>query len=325
MSYTLADFSRLATQPLKKAVIDIFRRESFMLDTLAFETPGTLNIEMLRTKSLPTITAREIGEAYTESKGITENLQERVSFLGGYIDVPKEYIKAKNQVVNQRALQTEMFVTSMAYKFNDMFINGNPETNLKEMTGIHYRLINDLDAAQSIDAGGADLSHGTPADLLAAQIKIVDLLEELIHTVDGHKADVLLMNSTTYLRLLSALRARGYWATTKDSFGRSLPTFGEGGPKIVDIGVKKDQSTLIMPNTELANGTAITGATFTSIYALKLGDPFLKGWQFDSVNAEDIGLLENGVSYRSIIDWGCGIYFYNPRSMARIYNIQAAE
>ena len=104
-----------------------------------------------------------------------------------------------------------------------------------------------------------------------------------------------------------------------------MPTFGEGGPKIVDIGVKKDQSTLIMPNTELADGTATTGATFTSIYALKFGDPFLKGWQFDSVSAEDIGMLENGVSYRSIIDWGCGIYFYNPRSIARIYDIQAAE
>jgi len=323
MSFTLADFSRLATQPLKKAVIDIFRRESFMLETLSFETPGTLNIEMLRTKTLPTITAREIGESYTESKGLTENLQERVAFLGGYIDIPKEYIKAKNQVVNQRALQTEMFVTSMAYKFNDMFINGNPTSNDKEMVGLHYRFINDLDAAQSIDAGGPDVS-ADGGTLAADQATLVDGIEELIHTVDGHKCDVLLTNSTLYLRLLSALRALGYYASTKDTFGRSLATFGEGGPKIVDIGVKKDQSTLIMPNTELANGTATTGATFTSIYALKLGEPYLKGWQFDNIDTVDMGLLENGVSYRTMIDWGVGMYFYNPRSVARLYNIQAA-
>jgi hypothetical protein len=323
MSFTLADFSRLATQPLKKAVIDIFRRESFMLETLSFETPGTLNIEMLRTKTLPTITAREIGESYTESKGDTENLQERVAFLGGYIDIPKEYIKAKNQVVNQRALQTEMFVTSMAYKFNDMFINGNPITNDKEMVGLHYRFNNDLDSAQSIDAGGIDISSDG-GSLAAAQATLIDKIEELIHSVDGHKADVLLMNSTLYLRLLSALRALSYYASTKDTFGRSLATFGEGGAKIVDIGVKKDQSTLIMPNTELANGTATTGATFTSIYALKTGDPYLKGWQFDNIDTVDMGLLENGVSYRTIIDWGVGMYFYNPRSVSRLYNIQAA-
>lgn len=323
MAFTLADFSRLATQPLKKAVIDIFRRESFMLETLSFETPGTLNIEMLRTKTLPTITAREIGESYTESKGDTENLQERVAFLGGYIDIPKEYIKAKNQVVNQRALQTEMFVTSMAYKFNDMFINGNPLTNDKEMVGLHYRFNNDLASAQSLDAGGIDISSDS-GSLSAAQATLIDKIEELIHSVDGHKCDVLLTNSTLYLRLLSALRAKGYYASTKDTFGRSLATFGDGGAKIVDIGVKKDQSTLIMPNTELANGTATTGATFTSIYALKIGDPYLKGWQFDNIDTNDMGLLENGVSYRTIIDWGVGMYFYNPRSVARLYNIQAA-
>lgn len=324
MSYTLADFSRLATQPLKKAVIDIFRRESFMLDTLSFESPGTLNIELLRTKTLPTITARKIGEAYTVSKGEVENLQERVAFLGGYIDIPKEYVNAKNQVVNQRALQTEMFVTSMAYKFNDMFINGNPVSGDEdEMVGLHYRFNNDLESAQSLDAGGIDISADS-ASLSADQTTLIDKIEELIHAVDGHKADILLTNSTMYLRLLSTLRNKGYYASTKDSYGRSLMTFGEGGPKIVDIGVKADQSTLIMPNTELANGTATTGATFTSIYALKLGDPYLKGWQFNPITTVDKGLLEDHVSVRTVIDWGVGIYFYNPRSVARLYDIQAA-
>jgi len=321
MAYTLADFSAQATQPLKKAVIETWRQESFLMDKLPIETSGTLSVEFVRTKTLPTITARNIGEAMTESKGVLEPMSETVSVLSAYIDIPREYVAASNTLGNIRAEQTKMFSKALAYKFNDMFINGTPASNPKEMTGIWYRLLNDAPAAQSINGTGIDVSPDS-SSLTTASGTLIDLMNELNYSIDGHQADMFLVNKTLYLRILAAIRIAGLWATTKDAFGRELPTFN--GIPIIDIGVAGDQSTSIIKDTETAAGTALTGGTFTSMYAVKMGDGYVKGFQEEAVDVKDVGLLENGIAYRTHINWTIGLYVPNPRSIARVYNIQAA-
>lgn len=320
MAYTLADFSAQATQPLKKAVIETWRKESFLMDKLQFETTGTLSVEFVRTKTLPTITARNIGEAMTESKGVLEPMSESVSVLSAYIDVPREYAAASNTLGNIRAEQTKMFSKALAYKFNDMFINGAPGNNPKELTGLWYRLVNDFSSAQSIN-GGLDVSPDS-ATLTADSGKLIDLLNELNYAIDGHMADMFLCNKALYLRLLAAIRIAGLWATTKDSFGREMPTFN--GIPIIDIGNAGDQTTPIISNTENANGLVLTNSTKTSIYAVKMGEGYLKGFQEEGVSVTDVGLLESGIALRTHINWPVGLYIPNPRSIARAYNIEAA-
>lgn len=321
MAYTLADFSAQATQPLKKAVIETWRKESFLMDKLPIETTGTLSVDFVRTKTLPTITARNIGEAMTESKGVLEPMSEQVSVLSAYIDVPREYVESTNVLGNVRAEQTKMFSKALACKFNDMFINGNPASTPKEMTGIWYRLVNDFAAAQSITAGAIDVSPDS-ATLTADSGKLIDFLSQLAYQVEEHQPDMFLMNSTVYLRILAAIRIAGLWATTKDSFGREMPTFN--GAPLIDIGLKGDQSTAIMGNVELADGSALTGGAASSIYAIKMGDGYVKGFQQSPVQVEDVGLLESGIAYRTHINWTPGIYIPNPRSVARLYDIVAA-
>lgn len=321
MAYTLADFSAQATQPLKKAVIETWRQESFLMEKLPIESTGTLSVEFVRTKTLPTITARNIGESMTESKGILEPMSEQVSVLSAYIDVAREYVKATNTMGNIRAEQTKMFSKALAYKFNDMFINGNPASTPKEMTGLWYRLVNDFAAAQSVSAGSIDVSPDS-ATLTAASGILMDKLNELVYAVDGHTADMILVNKTLYLRILAGIRIAGLWATTKDAFGRELPTFN--GIPIIDIGNAGDQTTAIITDTELAAGTAVTGSTFTSAYALRMGDGYVKGFQEEPVDVVDVGLLESGIAYRTHINWPIGIYIPNPRAVARLYAIQAA-
>lgn len=321
MAYTLADFSAQATQPLKKAVIETWRKESFLMDKLPIESTGTLSVEFIRTKTLPTITARNIGEGMTESKGVLEPMSEQVSVLSAYIDVPREYVESTNTLGNVRAEQTKMFSKALAYKFNDMFINGNPASTPKEMTGIWYRLVKDFAAAQSIAGGSLDVSPDS-ATLSSTSGVLIDYLNELNYAVDGHQADMFLCNKTLYLRLLAAIRIAGLWATTKDAFGRELPTFN--GIPIIDIGNKGDQTTAIISDVELADGSALTGGACTSMYAVKMGDGYLQGFQQSPVDVKDVGLLESGIAYRTHINWTCGIYVPNPRSVARLYGIVAA-
>ena len=199
MAFTMSDFYAQATQPLKKGIFDVFRKSSFVMDKLPWESTGTLSVEYLRTKTLPTITARNIGEAMTDSKGVLEPMEEQVCILSAKIDIPKEYVEAKNTVQDIRAVQTKMFATSMAFKFQDMFINGNPVTNDKEMVGIRHRLINDLDSAQSVDGGALDISPDTATTNWYNLL--IDRIENLLSLFDDGRPDALLMNRTCKLRL----------------------------------------------------------------------------------------------------------------------------
>jgi len=323
MAYLLADYGRLAVDPLKKAVVDVYRRESMIMDRLTFESANKLAIEIIRTKTLPTVSWRKIGGTFSESKATFEPIQERVFMAGGYIDVDKALVKA-DSIINQRAVQSDAFVTSLAYEFNDKLINGNPESNVDAPTGLWYRLVKDFDAAQTILGGGLDISPDATG--LSANFDIyLDRIAELVHAVDGHKADLLVMNSTLYLRTVSALRQKGLFATTQDSYGRTVATWGPGGPEIIDLGVKADQATNIIGNVELVDGSALTGNYATSVYAAKLGmDKYLCGFQEYDMDVADIGLLESGVAFRTVVDWPMGIYMVNPRSVARLVGIIAA-
>lgn len=321
MAYTLADFARLAKTDLKKGIVDVFRRESFVMDLMSFENIDGLSVQIMRTKSLPTVGWRKIGGTWSESKGEIEPIQENIYNLGGYIDVDKVLVKA-SAVVDQRALQADMFTTSLAYEFQDYFINGDPTVQADAFTGL-WKRIKLYETGQEKGAAGLDVSPDA-SGLAANQLTLIDYLQEVQHKCEGHRCDAFFSNSTLYLRLLSALRASGLYDTTQDNYNRWTATYGPDGPKIYDIGYKSDGSTMIIGNVELTDGTAKTGGTATSLYAVKFGEKFLMGLQLYGIDVQDQGLLESGVAYRTVIDWPLGIMAVNPRSFAQLSGVVAA-
>jgi len=321
MAYNLADYSRLADSDLKRGVVDIFRRESFAMDVLSWEDSDTLSIQAIRTKELPDVGFRKINEPFSAGKGTVEPIQERIFDMGGQVDVDKLLVRAKS-ITDQRALQTDMYTTALAYNFSDYFINGQPTVDEDGFTGLYYRIANYV-PTQVVAAGGLDVSPDC-ATLDVGFQTLLDHLQSLIHKCDGHKCDDLFMNSTMYLRLMSALRQLNMYATTKDSYNRTIVTYGEGGPKIHDIGCKADQLTEIILDTEHDTTGALTGGNSTSIYAVKTGEKYLMGFQLYGIEVNDIGMLEDGVTYRTVIDWPVGLYHIHPRAFARLHGVVAA-
>jgi hypothetical protein len=325
MGYTLADYARLADSELKAGVVDILRSESLIMDYMTFEDWGKLNMEIIRTKTLPTVGTRKINETWTESKGATDTIQASMSDIGGYIDVDKLLVRA-DAITDQRALQMKLFVKAIALKFNSLFFGGDPAVNEDEFAGIRYQLINLLPSSQTVLGGGLDVSPDSGA-LAADSIKLIDALHDLTHQCDMHKADFFFCNDVMRLRLGAALRASGMLKTTEDAYGRKFDTFGEGGPKIVDVGPTDplDKTARIIGNLELDDGSAETGGDATSIYAVKFGGgEYVQGFQLYPMEIDDIGKLENGVAYRSIIDWPVGMYLIHPWSVARLVGVVAA-
>lgn len=321
MAYTLADHQRLAPDDLVRGVVEVWRRDSVVMDLMTFERTDQLSIQALRGKTLPSVSFRKVGDDWSESKGTVEPVQENIYDLGGYIDVDKLLVKSKT-VVDERALQTDMYLTALAYEFQDYFINGNPTVDADGFTGLWYRIKN-YHSSQEKNASGLDVSPDA-ASLAANQSTLIDYIQELIHKLEGHMADAIFSNDTFLLRMMSALRASGLLDTTQDNYGRWVNTYGPNGPKLYDIGYQADQSTKIVGNVETTDGTAKTGGTATSAFAVRFGKRFLMGLELYGIDAQDMGLLENGHAYRTVVDWPIGLYLVHPRSIAQLSGVVAA-
>lgn len=320
--FTLADYERTAPDNLSKAVVRTWREASPILDMLKFKTSNMLSQKILRWNSLPTMPWRKIGEDFTQVKVNADNVEERLYFMGAKVDVAYEYVNAVS-LVDQRAAQEEAMMKGVAFGFNEAFFINTPSADEDAIVGLWYRLVNDFAAAQSLDCSGLDISPDTATTNI--HNLFFDKLDDLLDRVEGNPSDkVLFMNRTIYRRAQSLFRQSNLLDTTTDQLGRQFLTYGKGGPKVIEIGYKVDQSTQIMPDTELANGSALTGATFSSIFCARFGEPFLAGWCQDPPKAEDVGLTEDRVNYRTVVRFSPGLYITHPRAIARAYNIQAS-
>lgn len=316
---TLADYSA-SPKPLISGVADVLRESSKIMDVLPFANAGSLSIQVMREAGLPDISWRRAGNAHGSSKGRVDLVQETAFSFGNSIDVDKVYVKNGNTLYDARALWTKQTTRAMAFAFNDKFINGNPTVTPDAISGINYRIQNDH-SANKIAGGGLDISPDAAA-LAANTQTFFDKLDELIYDMPEGGSKYLVCNKTLLMRFWSLARQAGVLSTTKDQLGRELYQYKEA--TFIDAGYKADQSTLIIGNVENVNGATLTGGASTSIYGLTVGQEFLTGWQEYALEVTDAGLLEDQVTYRTVVDWVVGLAVTHPRSLFQLHGIIAA-
>jgi hypothetical protein len=316
--YTLADY-QLTAPPITRAVIKTWREASLIMDMLSFKTDAQLVQEGIRFNSLPTVPWRKIGEAFSDLKVNPDPWRERLHFLGAKIDVAKEYVQARS-LVDVRAQQSEAIMKASAFSFNDAFFNNTPTGDEDAIVGLWYRINNDLAAGQKFDAG---LDVSTDTAVTTWQHRMFDQVDNLLDRVDGEaNQKVLFMGRTLYFRFVSALRSANQ-LFTEDWAGKKLVTYGTGGAKVVQAGYKVDQSTQILGDVEV-NDTALSGGSESSMYCVRFGEPYVAGWAMQMPTAEDVGLLESRVAYRTVVDGSIGIYLVSPRPAALAWGWTAA-
>ena len=318
MAYTLADYSQTAT-PLTRAVINTWREASPILDMLSFKTDSQLTQEGIRFNSLPTVPCRKIGEGFSDVKVTPDPWRERLHFLGAKIDVPKELVRAKS-LVDVRAQQSEAIMQGSAFAFNDSFFNNTPTGDEDAIVGLWYRIHNDLAANQKFDAA-LDISPDTA--VTDWYFQMFDKVDDLLDRVDGEASQkTLFMGRTMYYRFVSGLR-KANQLFSEEYLGKKFLTYGPGGAKIMQAGYKVDQTTQILGDAEV-NNTALTGGGESSMYCVRFGEPYIAGWAMQMPTAEDVGLLEDRVNYRTVVDASLGIYIASPRPAAVAWGWTAA-
>lgn len=320
MAWTLADFSQIETDPLRKSVIDIYLMESDVMQIVPWETIGALTTSVVRYSQLPSFGYRKINAAYSESTGKFEQKAENISLGGLYIDTDKAIARAKNSIADARAIQQNMAMKSAAYQFNWKYIAGNPSTDPEEFKGLRLR-IDDVYAEGFTNQKFA--CNSTSVGILnssTTRFNFIQDLDKLIYAIAAHSPDMLLMNQKMLLATRSCLIREKLLSYNQDMFGRTIDMYG--AVRLVDIGVRADQTTEIILNTETTAGVPSGGTECTSIYAVKhgIGDMFWGIQEYD-MEVEDLGLLKTSPVYRTMVDWPHGLADVNPRAFARMYGI----
>lgn len=316
--FTLVELSKIETDPGRKSVIDTLLMESNLMEIVPWETIGALSTNIVRMGTLPSVGFRKINAGFSVGTAALEQKVENISLMGGFFDTDKAIVRAKNVSVSPRAIVQIMMTKAIAYKFNDRFINGNPESNPEEFKGMEQR-VDDVVAegytGQEVDVAGGSATEGI-LNSSAISHNFLNKFDQAMYQIKGHTPDFALMNSKVLLAIRSLLRKEKLLDTTKDIFDRTIDMYGN--TRLIDIGVKADQTTEILPLTE----TKGTGTTESSIYFVKFGiGEFLWGIQEYPLEVEDKGLLEGAPIYRTEMDWPLGLAVSDPYSICRLFGV----
>lgn len=330
-SLLLSDYAKMAAadnETLKLGVVQAFREDPLM-DMMTWTDVGDLVVRWNIAKSFPTPNFRDLGDSYTSSKSDLRPKEDRLYPIGQNIDVDKALTRIQNSPIgDRRTYERQMSLDAMKRTWRYYLINGNPdETGYKGFTGLWYRLVNNHPASQSIDADGLDLTGDL--SVAATRIAAIRKLEDLIDQCNEGDCDAILWDRVTHRAYESVFKFSGLLTTTQDHLGRKFKRYGTDGPFLIPMGYHVDETdvsegTKVIGHDEAEDGSALTdGDGCTSAYGVKFGKDQLTGLQEYALEMTDKGELEDGVTYRDVLDWVIGITAIRPRCISRLYGITA--
>jgi hypothetical protein len=283
---------------MSAGVVEIFARTNPVLERLPFTTIGGSAYTYKIEDTLPGIAFRGVGESYTASTGIIAPQVERLTIAGGTSDFDRFTVKTQGgSRQEQDALKAKAFALSWLKNFFD----GNSESDPREFDGLNVRLTGNQVLGTS---GGATLT--------------LDMVDELIDAVQGGP-DVIFLNKTMRRKINKLVRAAGQSTeVVSDTFGRQLMAYA--GIPLVAIVTDANGNEILAFDEDDGAGNADTA----SIYALKFGMDALHGIQNGGMEVEDLGRMDNGVTYRTLIEWYSGMCIKHPKSVARLRYVNNA-
>lgn len=339
---TLADYALNSNSPLVRAVTFSLIENDNVIQDVPLLSKKTLIANGVRFEgNLPSVNWSPLNAEGVTTKGTPTAYQEQVYMIRNYIDVDKVLVEEENAIVDPRAAQTQAYLKALTYDVNFKFFKNDHVTgDINSFVGLKYRIDNGgvfgVRPENKIDAGGIDISLASATQATANHFLVY--LDQLLWSVDSPTGAgvTLYMNEVVLRQVTAAIRTMGTnggFSIMQDQFDRTIMKYK--GAVIRDPGYKADQVTRVLSGNglagsgatgELATGADSTGAsaTFASIYAVNYGTDHFFGWQFDDINVQDLGLLNNGVIYRTFIDWVIGFLNQSTRSIGRLFDIKIA-
>ncbi len=326
---TLADYALMSNSPLVQRVSFSLIENGSAIQDIPLITKKSLIVNGTRFEgNLPSVNWAQLNAEGVTTKGTPTPWQEKAYFIRNYIDVDYVLVEEENAITDPRAIELAAYLKSVTYDFNYKLIKNDHITgDANSVVGLRYRIDNGgsfgVRSENKINGGGIDLTQANATQATAN--KLLELFDQLLWSVDSPEGTgvTIYVNEVFKRRfpfLIRLMGTSGGFSITQDQFGRTVEMYK--GAVLRDIGYKADQSTRIITNTELSDGSADTGSTYTSAYAVNYSDDHFSGWQFGPLDAKDLGLINNGVIYRTNINWVIGLANSSNRSLGRLYGLK---
>lgn len=254
-------------------VIDEFRRDSFLLDSLTFDdsvAPGTNGSTMTYgyTQLLTPATAarRELNAEYVAQEAVRRKKTADLDIFGGAFEIDR-VIQNTSGMINETEFQLKEKIKAASNLFHYVAINGEVKPEEGSTTPGYVEA--KFDGIRKLVAGtSTDVTPSTALDIStaakaksAADAVLVQLYDWL--GTFAEKPDVLMMNSKLLSKIQYIARVAGYYERTEDAFGRTVHTFD--GIAMQDAGKYWNGSAEVdVVGTDSSTGT-------TSIIGVKYG------------------------------------------------------
>lgn len=273
MAMTLAEMKVGMSDKVSQQVVDIFTRESEILQVLPFDNcvspqgGSTLTYSYIQKKLPSTAAFRTLNNEYTANQATVEKKSADLKIFGGKFSIDRVLKQAEGQWNNMAYQMREKILAAISL-FHYTLINGDATTNTQEFDGLDKLLAGtatEYGAATSIDISTmANLKTNADA-----------LYEQLQNLIKNTKADALLMNTAMISKIQTMARLLGYKTENEEAFGRKVTSMD--GVRFMDLGnhYTVSSSTVTANSCVKAGisrkiGSAQTDTTgLTDIYAVK--------------------------------------------------------
>lgn len=312
MPVTLAEAKNNAQMDYDPAVIDEFRKESGILDTLIFDDAvnpagggATMTYGYRRQVTQPTAATRAINSEYAEQSVTTEPKSVDLAVMGGTFAVDRVVGAIGPSASGAVTFQLQQKVKATTTKFQDLVVNGDVATDVNGFDGLDKALL-----GSSTEFRASTVTDWTDFDTdPRAEHKALDLIDEFLSLLDGAPT-VILGNAKALARVRAAARRAGqYTRNPVDGLlgQNSRPITREmyGDILFIDPGAKAGTNDPIIPVETRTVGESTTGLTDLYAYRVGLdgfhgvttiGSQLVQSWlpNFETAGAVKIGEVELG-------------------------------
>lgn len=316
MPVTLAQAKLNAVDDVQIAVIDEFRKSSYILDRMTFDDVvnpagggATLTYGYQRLVTQPTAAFRAINAEYTPQEVTKQRYTVDLKQWGGSYQIDR--VLAGIGAINEVALQSGQKIKAARSLFHDAFINGDTGVDANAFDGLSKILTGTtteyLPLSNGVASGYLDLSTSAAMDTQLEALDFIAHVDAMLGLLD-EPPDVLIANSKLRAKFTRIAALAGLRNTTEDSFGRQIVTYGD--LPIIDLGEKPGSTSPIVglfTRDPDAGGAGGNITNLTDLYAVRLGldavhgvsvvgGELVKTWlpDFETAGAVKTGEVEMG-------------------------------
>ena len=231
MAMTLNDMKVGMTDKVAQQVVDIFQRESEILQLLPFDNcvspqgGSTLTYTYMQKKLPSTAAFRTLYSEYSATEATLETKSADLKIFGGKFSMDRVLKQAEGRY-NTMAYQMEEKIKAAVSLFHYTLINGDATTHTNEFDGLDKML-----AGTATEYGTAEVID--ISSMAALKNNADPLYEALQNLIKNTQADALLMNTSMISKIQTMARLLGYKTESEEAFGKKVTSMD--GVRFMDL------------------------------------------------------------------------------------------